>query len=61
MTTTDFNSPHAIGPRRPDLDETELRVYEEEVEYLETREWVVVMGKIPQRYNEILKETRGKK
>jgi len=54
----DLNSPHTIGPRRPDLDAAELAAYEEEVRYLETREWGAVMGRTTQRYNEILKEAK---
>jgi len=60
MTIVDFNPPHVIGPRRPDLDTIELAAYEEEVKYLEGREWGVVMGRTIQRYNDILKEAKGR-
>ena len=58
--TVEFSSPHTIGPRQPDLDATELKVYEEEVRYLETREWGVVMGCASKRYSEIVKEAKGR-
>ena len=52
---------HAIGPRRPDLDKTELRAYEEEVKYLETRSWTNFMGGITRKQNNILREAKETK
>jgi len=56
----EFNSPHAAGLRKPDLEETELEVYEEEVRYLETRSYLDFSARRTQHQNEILKEAKGR-